>query len=136
MPIIRTTGGASDGTSDVPARTDGRMRKFNYRVPRFPVDIPVRLTFDDLAQAGRCREISTEGMKLEVRQPLLPDSCGSVHISYHGIALELTVRVAHSGSTHDGVKFVYDSDEQRDDVIRLVELLAGPQPRTGPVLLG
>jgi hypothetical protein len=111
------------------------MRKFNYRVPRFPVDVPVRLAFDELIQAGRCREISTEGMKVEVRQPLSPDSCGTVQISYQGVALELTVRVAHSSSSHDGVKFVYESDEQRDDVIRLVELLAGQPHRPGPVLL-
>jgi len=59
-------------------------------------------------------EISTEGMKLELREPLSPNSCGRVRLSYLNFRLELPVRVAHSGASYDGVKFVYESDEQRD----------------------
>jgi hypothetical protein len=108
------------------------MRKFNYRVPRFNVDIPVRLTFEESSQVGRCMEISTEGMKLELSRPLSPDSSGLVQIHYQGVTLELTVRVAHSSASHDGVRFVYESDEQRDEVIRLVELVCGRLHRPGP----
>jgi hypothetical protein len=110
------------------------MRKFNYRVPRFPVDIPVRLSFDESTQVGRCLEISIEGMKLEAGQPLSPDSRGTVNLSYLGIAVELSIRVAHSGSSFDGVMFVYESEEQRDKVSQLVSLLARPT-RSGPVVL-
>jgi hypothetical protein len=112
------------------------MRKFNYRVPRFPVDLPVRLTFHEATQAGRCTEISTEGMKIEVQEPLCPDTSGVVHIAYQDVTLDVTVRVAHSSASHDGVRFVYESDEQRDELTRLVEILAGPQHRPGPVALG
>ena len=112
------------------------MRKFNYRVPRFSVDFPVRLTFNESIQVGRCTEISTEGMKLEVREPLCPDSAGSAHISLEGVTLDVAVRVAHSSSSHDGVRFVFESDEQRDEVTRLVGILSGPQHRQGPVLHG
>jgi hypothetical protein len=111
------------------------MRKFDYRAPRFLVDLPIRLTFEDSMQDGRCSEISTEGMKVELRQPLSPDSCGMVRLSYKDFTLEVPVRVAHSGSSYDGVKFVYESDEQRDELIRLVTLLAGPKQNSGPVLL-
>jgi hypothetical protein len=111
------------------------MRKFDYRAPRFPVDLPVRLTFDESMQQGRCTEISTEGMKLEVRQPLAPDACGKVRLSYQDFSLDIPVRVAHSGSFYDGVKFVYDSDEQRDEMSRLVARLSCPQQRSGPVLI-
>jgi PilZ domain len=110
------------------------MRKFNYRVPRFSVDLPVHLTFDESTQVGRCTEISTEGMKLEVREPLSPETSGTAHISYQGVTLDVAVRVAHSSSSHDGVRFVYESDEQRDEVSRLVEILAGPHSRSGPIL--
>jgi hypothetical protein len=86
-------------------------------------------------QDGRCTEISTEGMKLELREPLNPDCCGTVRLSYKDITIEVPVRVAHSGSSYDGVKFVYESDEQRDELIRLVTLLTGPKQNAGPVLL-
>jgi hypothetical protein len=111
------------------------MRKFDYRAPRFVVDFPVRLAFEESIQQGRCREISTEGMKLEVREPLAADAQGIVRFSLQEAVLELPVRVAHSGSYYVGVKFVYGSEEQRDEVNRLVARLAGPQPRSGPILV-
>ena len=112
------------------------MRKFDYRVPRFLVDFPVRLTLEDATQFGRCLEISTEGMKLEVREHLSTDSCGAVHLSYKNLSLDLPVRVANSGPTYDGLRFIFETDEQREDVVRLVALLAGVDAaRPGPVLI-
>ncbi|HEX3892676.1 MAG TPA: PilZ domain-containing protein [Terracidiphilus sp.] len=111
------------------------MRKFDYRAPRFSVDLPVCLTFDASMQHGRCIEISTEGMKLELRQPLAPDSCGTVAFNYQDFALELPVRVAHSGSYYDGVKFIYETEEQRDEINRLVARLTAPQHPSRPVLV-
>jgi hypothetical protein len=111
------------------------MRKFDYRAPRFAVDLPVRLMFEESIQPGRCLEISTEGMKLELRQPLAPDATGTVRLSYQDAILELPVRVAHSGAFYDGVKFIYESDEQRDEVSRLVTRLTAPNHRSGPVLV-
>lgn len=111
------------------------MRKFDYRAPRFAVDLPVRVTFDGAMQQGRCIEISTEGMKLELRQPLSTESPGSVRLSYQEFSLEVPVRVAHSGPTFDGVRFVCVSDEQRDELVRLVAVLAGARQRLGPMLV-
>jgi len=110
------------------------MRKFDYRAPRFTVDLPIRLTFNDAIQHARCTEISSEGMRLEVGEPLMPAACGTVCIRYQEFDLELPVRVAHAGQYYDGVKFVYESEDQRDEVNRLVARLTFPQ-RIGPILV-
>jgi PilZ domain len=111
------------------------MRKFDYRAPRFVVDLPVRLTFDGTLQQGRCIEISTEGMKVAVDRPLPQECSGRMRLAHEDVVLELAFRVVHSGPSCDGVRFIYESDEQRDDVIRLVSQLAGPRHRQGPVLV-
>jgi len=111
------------------------MRKFDYRAPRFAVDLPVRLAFDGSIRQGRCTEISTEGMRLEVREPLAPDACGIVHLGFQDISIQLPVRVAHSGSFYEGVQFVYETEEQRDEVNRLVARLSSPSQRTRPILV-
>ena len=110
------------------------MRKFDYRVPRFAVDLPVRLSLADSTQFGRCVEISTEGMKLHIREPLSVDAPGAVHVSFENVTLDLPVRVAHSEAGCDGVQFVYGSDAERDEVISFIALIAGT-PRPGPILL-
>jgi hypothetical protein len=111
------------------------MRKFDYRAPRFAVDLPVRLTLEESTQFGRCTEISTEGMKLEVNGPLTVDTPGAVHVAFQSISIDLPVRVAHCGSGCDGVQFVYGSDEERDEVLRFIALLAAAPRRPGPLLL-
>ncbi len=111
------------------------MRKFDYRAPRFAVDLPVRLTLQDSTQPGRCREISTEGMKLELREPLSVDAAGAVHVTFQNVSFDLPVRVAHCGAGCDGVQFVYGSDEERDEVIRFIALVTAAPSRPGPVLL-
>jgi hypothetical protein len=111
------------------------MRKFDYRAPRFAVDLPVRLTLEESTQFGRCTEISTEGMKLDLHQPLSVDAGGAVEVTFQNVRLEIPVRVAHCGSGCDGVQFVYGSDEERDDVIRFLAILATAPRRPGPLLL-
>jgi PilZ domain len=111
------------------------MQKFEYRTPRYQVDLPVLLTLNNTSVPGRCREISREGMKVELRQPVAPDSCGSVSISYKDLSLELPVCVTHSGPGYDGLKFVFNSERDRSMVERLVALLAGTSGRPGPVLV-
>jgi hypothetical protein len=111
------------------------MRKFDYRAPRFAVDLPVRLTLEDSTQFGRCTEISTDGMKLHVYEPLSVDAGGVVQVTFQNVSLEIPVRVAHCGSGCEGVQFVYCSDEERDDVIRFIAILATTPHRPGPALL-
>lgn len=111
------------------------MQKFEYRTPRYPVDLPVLLTLETACVHGRCREISREGMRVELGQPVAPDSCGSVAISYRELSLELPVCVTRSGPGHDGLKFLFRSEEERDAVERLVARLAGPTGQRGPMLV-
>ena len=110
------------------------MRKFDYRVPRFTIDLPVRLTLADSILFGRCVEISAEGMKLNLREPLTVDAPGVVHVSFASATLDLPVRIAHCGEECEGVQFVYGSDAERDQVISFIALIAG-SPRPGPTLL-
>jgi hypothetical protein len=111
------------------------MQKFEYRTPRFPVDIPVLLTLRDSNVAGRCKEISKEGMRVELHQPVLPETPGVVTIHYKDLSFDLRVVVAHAGAGYDGLKFLFESENDRSKVERLVELLSGSSAPPGPVLV-
>jgi hypothetical protein len=111
------------------------MYKFDYRSPRFSVDLPVQVTVQKSTLTGRCIEIGKEGMKLELQQPLPPDASGMVSISYQDQTLQLNVRVAHAGEIHGGVEFIYKSESERNAVAQLVASLSTPRNRLGPVLL-
>ncbi|MGB7135676.1 MAG: PilZ domain-containing protein [Acidobacteriaceae bacterium] len=111
------------------------MQKFTYRTPRFPVDLPIRLTIDGMTLDARCREISREGLQLEVREPLPPNYRGTVSLVYQNLALELPVEHAHSGSSQEGLKFVFSSEKQRSEVAQLVSILAANRGPSGLILV-
>jgi hypothetical protein len=111
------------------------MQKFEYRSPRFAVDLPVQFTVEQSTVPGRCRNISQEGMRLELRQPLPPDARGTVILSCQDHSLELSVRVTNSGKIHEGVEFIYNSDSERDAVAHLVASLACSANRPRLILL-
>jgi hypothetical protein len=100
------------------------MQKFEYRSPRFPVDFPVQFAVQNLMLAGRCTEISVEGMRLEFQEPLPPNSRGTVFMNYQGNTVELKVRIAYAGEMHTGLEFIYESDQERSEVADLVASLA------------
>jgi hypothetical protein len=110
------------------------MQKFDYRYPRFSVDLPARFTTQRSTSVGRCKDISHDGMRLELPDPLPPDARGTVAISYQGRTLELSVRVAHAAN--GGLEFLYESEGERKAVEHLVASLAGARSRPGPVLVG
>jgi hypothetical protein len=107
------------------------MHKFNYRAPRFSVDFPVQLALDETTIAGRCTEISTDGMQLELRRALPPDFCGVVCLSWQNVYLELQVRLAHTGSRQDALRFIFNSEKERAAVVDLVARLADPAEPVG-----
>ncbi len=112
------------------------MHKFTYRTPRYAVDFPVQLMRDDAVVAGRCREISTEGMRLELRRPLPAGFSGVVSLAWRKLHIELRVRLAHSGGGQDALRFVFDSDTERAAVAELVARLADPaEPADQPGLV-
>jgi hypothetical protein len=108
------------------------MQKFGYRSPRFAVDLPVEYTIEKSSQAGRCIEISKDGITLlDSGQPLPPDGCGTVIITHQGRPLELSMRVVHAG----GMEFLYKSDKERKAVDHLIASLSTPSSGHGPVLV-
>jgi hypothetical protein len=74
-------------------------------------------------------------MRLELCQPLPPDACGTVSLTFQNQTLELNVQVAHAGATQDGMKFIYNSDSERNAVVRLLASLTLPNDRRRPVLV-
>jgi hypothetical protein len=113
----------------------GSVRKFDYRSPRFAVDLLVRLTIEGPAAIARCIEISSEGMRLESEQPLPDHALGTVWVQHRELTLELNVRVAHVGKAHSGVEFIYRSDGERKAVAQLIGSLEGPRKKLGPGLI-
>ena len=78
----------------------------------------------------RCTEISQEGMKLELTGHCPQGTCGSVHLRHEDFSLKLGFRSLRSGPGACGILFVFDSEEQKDAVCRLVEALSAPRPCT------
>ncbi len=81
------------------------------------------MTVRNSAIAGRCLDISEEGMKVECIQSIPPDSHGTVTMTHPAWTLELNMRVAHANSSYVGLMFVYKSDRERTMVARFVASL-------------
>ena len=111
------------------------MQRFEYRSPRYPVDIPVLLILQGTSVTGRCKEISSEGMKVEFRHPVARNCCGTLRIGHSGSSLEVRARVARVGTESDGVKFLFGSEKERKALQRLVALTTAPTGQVGPVLV-
>ena len=111
------------------------MHKFNYRTPRYVVDLPIRLVLDDFVIDARCKEISRDGMQLEVGQSLPSDFHGLALLEWHGARLELRVRIAHTGAPQDAVRFVFESEKERNAVADLVARVGGRPGEPGLVLV-
>jgi hypothetical protein len=111
------------------------MQKFEYRTPRYQVDFPVLLALESTSIHGRCREISREGMRVELHEAVTPEACGTVSFSYKELSLEVPVCVARSGAGQGGLRFVFESEKDRGPVDRLVALLAGATGQPGPTLV-
>jgi hypothetical protein len=103
------------------------MQRFEYRHPRFSVDLPVQLSLADEMVAGRCVDISTQGMRLELLRPVVRGSCGMVSLRYQNQTIKLNARVTHTGSAHNGLEFLYHSAAERSAVAHLVASLTAPR---------
>jgi hypothetical protein len=111
------------------------MQKFEYRTPRYLVDLPVRFKLPNASVAGRCMEIGKEGMRVQLQEHVDTNTCGTVSIQYRDLALDLRVCVAHAGSDFKGLRFLFESDKDRAAVEHLVSLVAGNAGPSGPVLV-
>lgn len=111
------------------------MQKFEYRSPRFEVDLPVRMTLPNSTIPGRCIEISREGMRVEFLHPISSGVCGSLSLQYRDISLQLRVRVARTASNSEGLEILFESDRDRKAMEHLIALLTAASPRVGPTLV-
>jgi PilZ domain len=105
------------------------MQRFEFRHPRFSVDLPVQFSIANEMLAGRCTEISTNGMRLELRHDVEPGCCGTVFLHYQNRTIKLNARVAYTASAQSGLEFLCDSTVERDAVAHLVASLTAPRPR-------
>lgn len=99
------------------------IQKYKYRTPRFVIDIPVQMTLRNSTIAGRCIDISEEGMRVECPRPDLLYSHGTVTMTHPAWTQELNMRVAYTNSTHAGLVFVYRSQRERTMVAQVVASL-------------
>lgn len=111
------------------------MQKFDYRAPRFSVDFPVHLRWQDSHQLVRCVDISANGMRIELHEPPQPCSCGRVSFCFQDLSLELPVWITYANANSTGLKFLYESDEQRSLVLELLSRLVSTPPDTALFLV-
>jgi hypothetical protein len=111
------------------------MQKFEYRVPRFAADIPVRLTVGSTTLSGRCREIGKQGMTVEMDQPVERGVSGLLSLSYQGRAIEVRAHVAHADGQIVGLEFLFATEAERTAVAQVIAALSSAPKRPGPILI-
>ena len=111
------------------------MHKFQFRSPRYQVNLPVKLSFDDAILHGRCREISQEGMCLELQDCPGANNCGTASFHYETVSVEVGVCVARTGRCSGGMRFVFQTEGQRREIARLVAMVAARGGQSRPFLV-
>jgi hypothetical protein len=100
------------------------MRNFQYRAPRFPVDLPVYLTQGDSTQLTRCREISVDGMKLDLMGVSFPFSSGLMQLGDGSSSLKIPFEVHSRTAESIGVMFQNEAGEQSEALCRFIASLS------------
>jgi hypothetical protein len=111
------------------------MKRFEYRQPRVSADLPIKFITLHTSCAGKCIDISKQGMRIEASQSLLLNACGKVSIRYQDRTLEFNMRVVHVEETSCGLEFLYESNEEQNEVAHLVASLAVSPQRPTLVLV-
>ena len=103
------------------------MRSFQYRAPRFRVDLPVHVTQGDSTQLTRCREISVNGMKLDLGEASFPFSCGFIQLGDGVSSPKIPFQVCSRAIDSIGVMFQNESSAQSEALCRLIASLSHRQ---------
>ncbi len=111
------------------------MRNFQYRAPRFPVDLPAYLTQGDSTQLTRCREISVDGMKLDLMGVSFPFSSGLIQLGDGICSLKIHFRVHSRTIDSIGVMFLNEPGEQSEALSRFIASLSHRSPCLSLVVL-
>jgi hypothetical protein len=105
------------------------MQRFEYRHPRLPVDLSAEFSIANETLAGRCINISTKGMGIDLLDRIEPGYCGVVSLRYMNQTIDLNVRVAHTGRKHCGFEFRCDSGAEQRTLTHLITALMDPRNR-------
>ena len=111
------------------------MRRFQYRAPRFPVDLPVYLTQGDSTQLTRCREFSVDGMKLDLMGASFPFSSGFILLGDGISSLKIPFRVGSRAIDSICVMFQSESTEESEELCRFIASLAQRHPSLSLIVL-
>jgi hypothetical protein len=106
------------------------MQRFEYRYPRFSVDLPAQFSTASQTLAARCMDISATGVRLNLPQASLTGDSGTVSLRYHNQTIVLKARVAHGGLEQSGLEFLYSSTAERNRVADFVASLESPHSRS------
>ena len=105
------------------------MHRFEYRNPRFSVDLPAQLCIANETLAGCCTDIGIKGMRLDLPSNVVPGCQGIVFLRYQNQTIELKARVARIGPMHCGLELVCDSRAEQSTVVHLLARLETPHSR-------
>jgi hypothetical protein len=100
------------------------MRKLQYRAPRFAVDFPVRVTHGDSSQMTRGREISVDGMKLDLNGDSFPFTGGFIQLVDGISSLKIPFEVRTRAIDSIGIAFQNLSSEQSGALSDLIASLS------------
>jgi PilZ domain len=111
------------------------MRRFQYRAPRFPVDLPVYMTQGDSTQLTRCREVSVDGMKLDLMGASFPHSSGFIQLGDGVSSLKIPFQVSSRAIDSICVMFQNESTEASEALSRFIASLSHRQTCLSLVVL-
>jgi hypothetical protein len=111
------------------------MRKFQYRIPRYRVNLPVRLDFSNESFQGRCREISQEGMYVELQHAPGSGERGTAFIRWVSAFIDIGVCVVRTEARNSFLKFIFQSDKEYLEIAHLLSLVAAQGEQPGPFVV-
>ncbi len=100
------------------------MRKLQYRAPRVAVDFPVQVTHGDSSQPTRGRDISVDGMKLDLDGASFPFTGGFIQLVDGISTLKIPFEVRTRAVDSVGVAFQNLSSEQSEALSKLIASLS------------
>lgn len=105
------------------------VQKFEYRQPRFPIDPAVEVVFRTAngSLPGTCEDMSVDGAGVRFEEPVAIGTKGVLSFAGEISELELKARVAHLDQDRCGLVFDNTSDEQREEIKKIIEGLVNPQ---------
>lgn len=107
------------------------MKRFEYRQPRFSVDLAVQFSIAKNAHAARCTNISAKGLRLDLLKTVAPGCRCVLRLHRAGQTVALNARVVHTDGRHSGLEFLYDLPEEQTNLQQLLSVLTAPCPRRG-----